>query len=114
MEDRLDDNPMLKKTHQNATTACEESSSVPATMVLVSGLHATESTGACLARRHEEISPSHFKLHFDWTRGHPCNQAQHKFSEHQMHPWICTRIDSSENRSMNTSTFNPIEKCRKG
>jgi hypothetical protein len=36
--------------YQNATTACEETSSVPATTVLVSGLQATDNTGECLAR----------------------------------------------------------------
>ena len=38
------------KTYQNATTACEDTSSVPATTVLVSGLQATDNTGECLAK----------------------------------------------------------------
>lgn len=36
--------------YQKATTAWEETSSVPATTVLVSGLQATDNTGECFAR----------------------------------------------------------------
>lgn len=40
---------ILSYTYQKATTAWEETNSVPATMVFVSGEQATERTGACFA-----------------------------------------------------------------
>jgi hypothetical protein len=39
------------ETYQNATTACEETSSVPATIAFVSGLQATDRTGDFFARQ---------------------------------------------------------------
>lgn len=51
--------------YQNATTACDETSSVPATTVLVSELQATESTGAFFARGHDQQSTRYKDLNIE-------------------------------------------------
>lgn len=74
-----------EQTYQNATIACEATCSEPATMVLVSGLQATERTGLCLARVDLGISPSAYykskPVSYGKTGlGYPCMMAQ-KFSD---------------------------------
>jgi hypothetical protein len=47
------------RTYQKATTACEETSSVPATIIFVSALQATDRTGAALSRNKALVNASH-------------------------------------------------------